>query len=181
MSNRLFHLIICIGPFSILGIQVYFMFFLLFFSVREFPMFNTNKIDPDNAEIRGIWSGSILFAYPPFLETLDINELIGWSYVGLQSFQPLLYPASILYKSIAGRYGPVSYPDGPIMARYRFIKNAYWEVNKVLSSYKANTCVAKTACAGMCALTGTCNYLTANGPLPPRNWRNWILPKKVLN
>ena len=36
------------------------------------------------------------------------------------------YPASILYKSIAGRYRPVSYPDGPIAARYRFIKNAYW-------------------------------------------------------
>ena len=35
-------------------------------------------------------------------------------------------PASILYKSIAGRYRPVSYPDGPITARYRFIKNAYW-------------------------------------------------------
>ena len=36
-------------------------------------------------------------------------------------------PASILYKSIAGRYRPVSYPDGPITDRYRFIKNAYWE------------------------------------------------------
>ena len=36
-------------------------------------------------------------------------------------------PASIFYKSIAGRYRPVSYPDGPITARYRFIKNAYWD------------------------------------------------------
>ena len=36
-------------------------------------------------------------------------------------------PASILYKCIAGRYRPVSYPDGPITARYRFIKNAYWD------------------------------------------------------
>ena len=35
-------------------------------------------------------------------------------------------PISILYKSIAGRYRPVSYPNGPITARYRFIKNAYW-------------------------------------------------------
>ena len=35
-------------------------------------------------------------------------------------------PASILYKSTAGRYRPVSYPDGPITARYRFMKNAYW-------------------------------------------------------
>ena len=38
------------------------------------------------------------------------------------------YQASILYKSIASRYLPVSYPDGPITARYRFIKNAYWVV-----------------------------------------------------
>ena len=43
-------------------------------------------------------------------------------------------PASILYKSTAGRYRPVSYPDGPITARYRFIKNAYREqkfINKL--------------------------------------------------
>ena len=33
-------------------------------------------------------------------------------------------PASILYKSIAGRYRPVRVADGPITARYRFIKNA---------------------------------------------------------
>ena len=30
-------------------------------------------------------------------------------------------PTSILHKSIAGRYRPVSYPDGPITARYRFM------------------------------------------------------------
>ena len=35
-------------------------------------------------------------------------------------------PVSILYKSIAGRYRTVSYPDGPITDRYRFIKNASW-------------------------------------------------------
>ena len=29
-------------------------------------------------------------------------------------------PASILYKSTVGRYRSVSYPDGPITARYRF-------------------------------------------------------------
>ena len=34
--------------------------------------------------------------------------------------------ASILYKCIAGRYRPVSYPDGPITTRYTFIQNAYW-------------------------------------------------------
>ena len=36
-------------------------------------------------------------------------------------------PASILYKSIAGRYRPVRVADGPITARYRFIKNASWD------------------------------------------------------
>ena len=36
-------------------------------------------------------------------------------------------PVSILYKSIAGRYRPVRVADGPITARYRFIKNASWD------------------------------------------------------
>ena len=36
-------------------------------------------------------------------------------------------PVSILHKSTAGRYRPVSYPDGPITARCRFMKNANWE------------------------------------------------------
>ena len=39
----------------------------------------------------------------------------------------IINSASILYKSIAGRYRPVRVADGPITARYRFIKNAYWE------------------------------------------------------
>ena len=43
-----------------------------------------------------------------------------------------ILPASILYKSIAGRYRPVSNPDRPITARYRFIKNAYWGVTDVI-------------------------------------------------
>ena len=40
------------------------------------------------------------------------------------------YLAIILYKSKAGRYRPVRVADGPITARYRFIKNAGW--NKVI-------------------------------------------------
>ena len=41
-----------------------------------------------------------------------------------------------LYRSIAGRYQPVSYPDGPITARYRFIKNAYWDMrNNLINSF----------------------------------------------
>ena len=37
-------------------------------------------------------------------------------------------PVSILYKSIAGRYRPVRVADGPITARYIFIKNASWGI-----------------------------------------------------
>ena len=37
-----------------------------------------------------------------------------------------VYPVSILYKSIAGRYRPVREADEPMTARYRFIKNASW-------------------------------------------------------
>ena len=37
-------------------------------------------------------------------------------------------PVSILYKSIAGRYWLVRVADGPITARYRFIKNASGDV-----------------------------------------------------
>ena len=35
-------------------------------------------------------------------------------------------PASILRKSTSGRHRPVSYPDGPMTARYRFTSNADW-------------------------------------------------------
>ena len=52
-----------------------------------------------------------------------IVALLGGS---VQNFAISKLPVSILYKSIAGRYRPVSYPDGPITAHYRFIKNAYW-------------------------------------------------------
>ena len=38
------------------------------------------------------------------------------------------FPESILYKSIAGRYRPVRVADGPITARYRFMKNACWVI-----------------------------------------------------
>ena len=44
-----------------------------------------------------------------------------------QSYNCLV--ASILYKSIAGQYRPVRVADGPITARYRVIKNAYWDLH----------------------------------------------------
>ena len=52
------------------------------------------------------------------------------NFVNLSSAE-LAHPASILYKSTAGRYRPVSYPDGPITARYRFMYSACWaEIRK---------------------------------------------------
>ena len=55
----------------------------------------------------------------------SIEILFSWSNL---AWYPIYwqYPASILYKSIAGRDRPDSVADGPIMARYRFIKNASW-------------------------------------------------------
>ena len=52
------------------------------------------------------------------LPIIYINIDILWTKLGET------FPASILYKSTAGRCRPVSYPVGPITARYRFIKKA---------------------------------------------------------
>ena len=50
-------------------------------------------------------------------------------------------PVGILYKSTVGRYRPVRIPDGPIMARFRYIKNAIWDglFNKMLRKKKKGT------------------------------------------
>ena len=52
--------------------------------------------------------------------------------------------ASILYKSIAGRYRPVSYPDGPITTRYRFIKNAYWASTSCVNHHSETHIIKNT-------------------------------------
>ena len=73
----------------------------------------------------------ILWIIDPKNENLSLwNALIGYysEYKSDIFACEMHYQASILYKSIAARYRPVSYPDGPITARYRFIKNAYWVV-----------------------------------------------------
>ena len=41
-----------------------------------------------------------------------------------------IIPESILYKSIADRFRPARVADGPVTARYIFIKNASWDVSK---------------------------------------------------
>ena len=50
-------------------------------------------------------------------------------------------PASILYKSIAGRYRPVSYPDESITARYIFIKDVCWVMWDTTSHYYTVNCI----------------------------------------
>ena len=39
---------------------------------------------------------------------------------------------SIPHRFVAGRYRPVSYPDGPITARCRFIKKPNWDIDVLL-------------------------------------------------
>ena len=62
-----------------------------------------------------------------FRDVTDICYLWCTSTITTRSLCKFNSPESILYKSIASRYRPFSYPDGPITARYRFIKNASWE------------------------------------------------------
>ena len=52
-------------------------------------------------------------------------------------------PAGMLYKSTAGRYRPDRVADGPIMARCRFMWNAYWDTICLLFYivYFAHICV----------------------------------------
>ena len=71
---------------------------------------------------------------------ISVHTVCMYAKIGLKSLQEysaddrnrrhfqmqVFLPVSILYKSIEGRYRPVSYPDGPRTGRYRFIKNAYW-------------------------------------------------------
>ena len=69
-------------------------------------------------------------------------KIFSWSIPSLQSRWTSECSASILYKSIAGRYQPVRVADGPITARYRFIKNAYWVLgkNRKISKPRQNKC-----------------------------------------
>ena len=85
-------------------------------------------------DIRQVWSESSLCAQwvakdPNFLhvdckDSDQTGHFVGFAIRWLYWY----FPVSILYKSIAGRYRPVSYPDGPITVRYWFIKNAFWEL-----------------------------------------------------
>ena len=72
------------------------------------------------------YDASIFRLWKIWIETIAINpaSILYKSTAG--RYRPVRI---ILYKSTAGRHRPVSYPDGPITARCRFIKNAYWEAS----------------------------------------------------
>ena len=50
-----------------------------------------------------------------WLDLVNINV-----YTKSYQISYMVDPASILRKSTSGRHRPVSYPDGPVTARYRF-------------------------------------------------------------
>ena len=79
---------------------------------------NKLRILPKTLEKTGLRKQCLHYLRQQFETLMDVCKL--WFIRGR------VHPASILYKSTAGRYRPVSYPDGPITARCRFIKNAYW-------------------------------------------------------
>ena len=58
------------------------------------------------------WIPSIWGTFGPSLSHVEI----GWLWTHFIT----TFPASILRKSTSGRHQPVSYPDGPMTARYRF-------------------------------------------------------------
>ena len=53
---------------------------------------------------------------------------------------------NILYKSIAGPYRPVRVADGPITACYRFIKNASWDVDRLIELFRQSFSVFEHRC-----------------------------------
>ena len=55
-----------------------------------------------------------------FIRLLSINLNDPNRQLSISLATTCLYPASILRKSTSGRLRPVSYPDGPMTARYRF-------------------------------------------------------------
>ena len=56
------------------------------------------------------------------MKPIQLHLLLWWKPISrdLEALIPSSHPASILRKSTSGRHRPVSYPDGPMTARYRF-------------------------------------------------------------
>ena len=83
---------------------------------------------------------------------------IDWEYSKLAIYHIIWSwnPVSILYKSIVGQCRSVSYPDRPITARYRFIKNAIWEVSSQIKHRpKKVTCISPISAPEKCSQTSS--------------------------
>ena len=76
---------------------------------------------------------SFPFPLPPPLEKTRMYFI-----VLLLSSSFIILVLSILYKSTTGRYRPVRVADGPITARYGFIKNASWGMSSICLKKKSN-------------------------------------------
>ena len=108
----------------------------------------------------------------------EIGTIIPWNNtrsLEAEKNRPSILVLLVLHKSIAGRYRPISYPDGPISARCRFICNASWDF------ILRNSCPAKT-CLRAYADTGG-----SDQPAHPLNriraftvrWQNHLIEQNV--
>ena len=81
-----------------------------------------HKWSPGEAVIAGALSCRWHGLLPNSWRLWQWNSATKWPRLIVRMGEPVGHgPASILHKSIAGRYRPVSYPDGPTTARYRFM------------------------------------------------------------
>ena len=69
---------------------------------------------------KGFFSHFEIFVNSFFTSLHDARQRLKRTYTDNIACPKPVYPASILRKSTSGRHRPVSYPDGPMTARYRF-------------------------------------------------------------
>ena len=92
----------------------------------------TSTFIPQTLASCDLWT--LIFFYKALRLVLSLLLSVRFAFAyALRGYCPLtssgkqgIIPASILRKSTSGRHRPVSYPDGPMTARYRFTYNADW-------------------------------------------------------
>ena len=80
-----------------------------YYEKETFRGYAKRKDSPGRASVQFHWGAFAVDWY---------KSQVWWLIVSLDTEH--VYPASILRKSTSGRHRPVSYPDGPMTARYRF-------------------------------------------------------------
>ena len=133
------------------GVFFFFFFFFFFFSFYSWPLFRKDTqfdisfyhnnwcVYSSKSTLilmctLNIWLSLTSLNYPHlpnyfalWLTLSDSNySCLEQFSMDPKTFEPLkfdciTFPATILHKSIADRYRPVSYPDGPITTRYKFM------------------------------------------------------------